>query len=87
LREDLITYRDILELQRMDQARQRHLFGAKSLWMNRIDEALNEFLKKKYGDCIKECKLLIEVEMQLKGDNYEIIGAYFPKEELELKIK
>lgn len=55
--------------------------------MNRIDEALNEFLKQKYGSCIKECKILVEVEMQLKGDNYEIIGAYFPKEELELKIK
>ncbi|MDP3024330.1 MAG: hypothetical protein Q8O10_02220 [candidate division Zixibacteria bacterium] len=55
--------------------------------MNRIDEALNEFLKQKYGNCIKECKILVEIEMQLKNDNYEIVGAYFPKEELELKIK
>jgi len=71
----------------MEQASKRHLFGAKGLFMNKIDEALNEFLKHKYGDCIKECKIVIEVEMQLKGDNYEMVGAYFPKEDLELKIK
>ena len=80
-------FKEHKELQEVDQADKRYLFGARGLWMNRIDEALNEFLKQKYGNCIKECKIVVEIEMQLKNDNYEIVGAYFPKEELELKIK
>lgn len=77
----------LIKLQRADQAGKRYSSGAEGSGVNKIDESLNDFLKQKYGNCIKECKITIEVVMQLKDGNYEIVGAYFPKEDLELKIK
>ena len=55
--------------------------------MNLIDEAISEYLKKKYGDSIEKKKVVIEIVMQLKGDNYEIVSARCPKENVEFRIK
>lgn len=55
--------------------------------MNLIDEAISEYLKKKYGNTIQKKKVTIEIIMQLKGKDYEIVSAYCPKEKLEFRIK
>ncbi len=55
--------------------------------MNVVDEAISEYLKKKYGSTIQKKKVTIEIIMQLKGKDYEIVSAYCPKEKLEFRIK
>jgi hypothetical protein len=55
--------------------------------MNIMDEAISEYLKKKYGNSIEKKKVVIEVILQLKGDNYEIVSARCPKENVEFRIK
>ena len=55
--------------------------------MNIMDEAISEYLKKKYGNSIEKKKVIIEVILQLKGNNYEIVSARCPKENVEFRIK
>jgi len=54
---------------------------------NRIDESLNEYLKRIYGTSVFRKKIIVEIKMELNHNNlYEIKEAYCPKEEIGLKI-
>ncbi|MDP3024329.1 MAG: hypothetical protein Q8O10_02215 [candidate division Zixibacteria bacterium] len=55
---------------------------------NRIDESLNEYLKRIYGTSAFRKKITVEIKMELNHNNqYEIKEAYCPKEEIGLKVK
>ena len=55
---------------------------------NKIDESLNEYIKRVYGTSVFKKKIVVEIIMELNHDNtYEIKEAYCPKEEIGLRVK
>jgi hypothetical protein len=54
---------------------------------NRLDESLNEYLKRSYGNSLFKKKVIVEIIMELNSTKYEMKEVYLPEEEVYLKVR